>query len=174
MLLLLIPQQLKPCWLSPDVSHPCLEHGPGKHRAIPSCSTRGCKTLGSYWLFRNVFLLLLIMYNIWRDTIFIFDLDISLASYLNNNLKNILQRKRTLFIWKSFIIILLYFIPYYYYIQNFLIAFYRCMEAYNITVLKDPIFRFFFLGSCQSLNKLWLLEEYRKYLECCLKFNNNW
>lgn len=91
-----------------------LPHGLGNHRAIPPCSTRGCKTLGSYWLFRNVFLLLVIfMYNIWRDTICVFDLDISLASYLNNNLKNILQRKRTLFIWMSFIIILLYFIPYY-------------------------------------------------------------
>lgn len=83
-------------------------------QANPLCSTRGYKTLGSYWLFRNVFLLLIIfMYNIWRDTICVFDLDISLASYLNNNLKNILQSKRTLFIWMSFIIILLYFIPYY-------------------------------------------------------------
>lgn len=34
-------------------------------QANPLCSTRGYKTLGSYWLFRNVFLLLIIfMYNI--------------------------------------------------------------------------------------------------------------
>lgn len=48
------------------------------------------------------------------------------------------------------------------------------MEAYNITVLKYPIFRFYFLAHLNLFNKLWLLGEYRKYLECCLEFNNNW
>lgn len=94
MRLLLLRQLAKPCQLSLGVPHLWLEHGPRNHSAIPFCSTRGYKPLGSYWLFGKVFLLLLVfMYNIWRDTICIFDLDISLAAYLNNNLKNILQRK---------------------------------------------------------------------------------